>query len=102
LLNARNSLKEKEKEIDFLKVEIKKNSTTSLPQDSSLKIIETHTLQNSRSREIKSEMSCKAETKSAFAKGKEKRLMSKSAQKYRTQAVTQDKTDTCESCQKLK
>ena len=80
LFNARNALKEKEKEIEYLKSQVKKDS---LQQDSSLKVIETHTMQNVKSKEIKSEAGKALQPKV----GKEKRLMSKSAQKYRTQAV---------------
>ena len=63
-----------------------------------MKVIETHTMQNVKSKEIKSEAGKALQPKV----GKEKRLMSKSAQKYRTRAVHPEKVDECETCKKAK
>lgn len=51
---------------------------------------------------MKSELNSKAERPDRLKNIKEKRLMSKSAQKYRSSVQNGEKVDGCEKCRELK
>ena len=100
LFNSRRLLKEKDRELDQLKAELKKQPL----RVESTKVLEVSPgLENSRVREVKSELASKMERTDRLKGGvKDKRLMSKSAQKYRSAASNQEKTGECQLCKKLK
>lgn len=100
LFNARRTIKEKERELDIVKSELKKSSQ----KVESLKVLELSSgIEQSRDKDMKGEFNNKADRSDRLKNVKEKRLMSKSAQKYRTSNTpSAEKNDECESCRKLR